>query len=122
MGEHANTSPLQIYNATVVSYILGVIRLLKARLAYNKASLALAALHAKSECGAAEGDKVNDVVEMLRDITYPEFDSFCYLTEASYLIYGTTLFDTFLTETTRFLLLRFPHAMGKNKSFRLKRS
>ncbi len=42
------------------------------------------------------------------------YDSLCYVSDISLLIYATTLLDTFLTDTTLFLLLHFPESLGKN--------
>jgi hypothetical protein len=40
---------------------------------------------------------------------------FKYLFRFTYLVYATTLFDTFLSDITRFLLLLHPGAIGENK-------
>ena len=37
------------------------------------------------------------------------------VTNVSHLVYATTLFDTFLSETTQFLFLLLPHAMGEDQ-------
>jgi hypothetical protein len=42
-----------------------------------------------------------------------------YVNNASHLIYATALFDTFLSDVTRFLFLLFPGALGKEQQVKL---
>ena len=58
----------------------------------------------------------NVALERLGSIERSEYEAYCYLANIAYLIYATTLLDTFLSETTRFLLLLFPRALGKKQT------
>jgi hypothetical protein len=47
-------------------------------------------------------------------------DAHAYVSEVSHLVYATTILDTFLSDTTVFLFLLFPSAMGKNQQVPLR--
>ncbi len=48
----------------------------------------------------------------LSSISPPEFDAYCAVTALSQLVYATALFDSYITDTTRFLLIRDPLKLG----------
>lgn len=55
------------------------------------------------------------VLQHLARIPYNAMESFIYVTNVSHLLYAATLFDTFLSETTQFLFLLLPRAMGEEQ-------
>ncbi len=111
--ENERPKLLEAYNLATFSFIRGHVRLMQAQLAYFKSTIALYELHKPDQPTRAEDDKV---ISTLNAITYPEFEAFQYLTNSTYLVYATTLLDTFITESTRFLLLLFPKALGKKQT------
>jgi len=110
---------LRDYNTLASSFVLGLFRLSEARIVALTTAIALFRLH--SEPPEADGiPRDNAIVDELRRISYSEYDSFRYVTDASLLVYATTLLDTFLTDTTRFLLLLHPDSIGDNQTVSLK--
>jgi hypothetical protein len=53
-------------------------------------------------------------LQHLNRIPYSSYESLAYITDVSHLVYATTLLDTFLSDTTLFLLLLHPASIGKN--------
>ena len=101
----------ETFLAIAGTFSTGIYRLYSARVA------ALAGLYAILKAHTVALPKKDDhplweVVEQIIDLDYRDFDNSKYLSELSFLVYGTTLFDTFLTETTRFLFLRHPASLG----------
>lgn len=108
---------LESYNLATFSFIRGHVRLMQAQIAYYKSSLAIHTLRLPGQPARSEADSEADkAFSHLNAITFQEFEAFTYLTNSIYLIYATTLFDTFITESTRFLLLLFPKALGKKQT------
>ena len=50
--------------------------------------------------------------QLLGDVSAGQYMSYHRVTAASHLVYATALFDSFLTDTTRFLFLRDPNKLG----------
>lgn len=111
---HERSRLFDAYNRAVKSFVLGHTRMLNAQIAHYKLSLALCELHLEGETDAKRDCGV--IATRLRTVTYEEYDAYGYLTNTSYIVYATTLLDTFLTETTRFLLLLFPKTLGKKQT------
>ncbi len=61
------------------------------------------------------GGPFEQVLHNLHRIAYDSFDALNYVTDLSHLVYATTLLDTFLSDTTLFLLLLYPRSIGKNQ-------
>lgn len=49
---------------------------------------------------------------VLNNLSPSHYEAYARITAASHLVYATALFDSFLTDTTRFLLLREPLKLG----------
>ncbi len=56
-----------------------------------------------------------EIFSELQAISYHELDSLRYVGDFGHLVFATTLFDTFLTDTTRFVFLLRPESIGKTQ-------
>ncbi len=61
-------------------------------------------------------DIYTEVLRRVDRIKQNEYKAFEYLYDLSSLVYLTTLLDTFLSDTTKFLILLHPRVMGGNQS------
>jgi hypothetical protein len=111
-------APLAIYAALIVALARGYIRTLSSRVCSN--SLALALLHFRVERldGHTKPEDAGYVRE-LAGIEAEQYDAYKYVADLSHLVYAFTLFDSFLTDTTLFLLLMYPKAIGPKHSISL---
>lgn len=110
------TKTIDTYQAVWLTFVTGYIRLYKASVAVNSASLIL-----KRNPRLAEDVKELDPLRgAVNDPLVEAFDGMRYVTNVSFLVYATALLDTFLTETTIFLFLLLPHSMGKSEQIPLK--
>jgi len=107
------------FKTLIASYLRGYVRLLEAEVAASHARVALLCLRKEGTPKSTPEGPYSEAIEWLHKISYPEFDAFSYVTEVSYLVYSTTLLDSFLSDATRFLLLLHPASMGKELSIRL---
>lgn len=105
-----------IYGEVVASVAVGALRFWKAASAMAGLKLALVEFHRQKR-----SDVDDPALEYLAAIPYASYDALVYVTNVSNLVYATTLFDTFLTDTTLFLLFCFPAAIGKNQQIPLSR-
>jgi hypothetical protein len=101
----------ETFLAIAATFSTGLYRLYSARVA---ALAGLVAIYRAHTVALPERDNhpLWEVVEEIINLEYQDYDNSRYLSELSFLVYATTLFDTFLTETTRFLFLRHPAALG----------
>jgi len=107
-------SAADIYGTILHSFVLGVLRLWEAEAAAARLNLALLEFHQKGAASVEENAYADSLGNLAR-IQYSSFDSLVYVTNVSHLVYATTLLDTFLNDTTLFMFLMFPQAMGKNQ-------
>jgi hypothetical protein len=104
----------RVYAALVTSFILGLVRITQAR----GVQLSLEAAILRRGVGAMGPATDSDHGQVLGEpvpVPFREYDSFRYVGAFGHLIYATTLFDTFLTDTTRFMFLMFPGSIGKSQ-------
>lgn len=107
-----------VYQATSYTFLSGAIRLHNARIATLCASVAISKAHS-TPLPEPDDHPLWSVLKPLLEIEPREYDSFLYLSDLVYIVYGTTLFDTFLSETTRFLFLNSPAALGDDSQLKL---
>lgn len=94
----------------------GTIRLWHARATSLSLQVALLSFH------GPEKEKIPPEILSLRlgtvlsDLSPSHYEAYERVTAASHLVYATALFDSFLTDTTRFLLLRDPLKLGNKSS------
>jgi hypothetical protein len=112
---------VNIFITIAYSFMKGVVRLHSARYAGWHLSLAHhRAAHAGLEAALAETPQSQDRVAVtLREVTKDQIRALEYVRYISELVYATTLFDTFLTDATRFLFLLQPKSIGKNSAVSL---
>jgi len=113
------TSPAaQSYIAVMMSFVQGLYRVWSAEAASARLVCALLKFRLSGRAGLdGEG---GDALKELDAIPYSSYDSLEYVTDVAHLVYATTLLDTFLSDTTMFLFLMFPSAMGKNQQVPLR--
>lgn len=109
--------PLRSYLQVVLSFSEGLLRIWGAEAAYARLSCALIAFHALGRPGL-DGPAA-EVLQHLEKVRFSSFESMAHVTDVSHLIYATSLFDSFLSDTTVFLFLLIPRAMGKNQQVSL---
>jgi hypothetical protein len=102
---------LDAYQSVTASVAAGLLRLASARIAVNSFSIDL--LRAVNERTTA-GAEASVTASAASRLSPCEFDSFSYISNVSHLVYAATLLDSFLADTTTFLFLLFPGALGKD--------
>jgi hypothetical protein len=110
----ANSEDVEAYTHVVLSFKLGMLRFWSADAAHSRLNAALLSYKlSASRNTLPETD--HDVFRHLAKIPYQSYDALTYVTDLSLLVYATTLLDTFLSDTTTFLLLKYPHSIGKTQ-------
>ena len=64
-------------------------------------------------------DLTSDAAMHIFKTSETQLESFRYISDLSFLVYATTLLDSFLNDTTKFLLLLHPRAIGKDQSIKM---
>jgi hypothetical protein len=103
------------YGAIVETYVRGLMRIWGARAVQLTLKIALFDLHGNAAEHPPEAGEQQRALKELGTITYRDFDAFDYVGDFSHLVYATTVLDTFLTDTTRFLFLIQPASIGESK-------
>jgi len=104
------------YTRVAESFVVGMMGVWKARIVSNTVSI----LVAKYQMACAElpvGEwtpRTADLLKALRLVSPDEYFGFRDVTDASHFVYATALFDSFLSESTKFLLLLKPEALGED--------
>jgi len=107
------------YLRILASFSLGILRTFRAKFTTSSVAFALGLLNS-SEGPIPGGAPIPDdapagqALRMLQQIPFRHFDSFMYVSQISLLVYATTLLDTYVSDTTKFLLLLHPGAIGKD--------
>lgn len=107
------------YVQILATFCAGSVRFWGAEAAYSRLTLALLEYRRESRGDAPPDGPFVDVLNNLHKIAYTSYDALAYVTDLSHLVYVTTLLDTFLTDTTLFLLLLHPQSIGKNQQVSL---
>jgi hypothetical protein len=108
---------LESYLNIASSFTSAVGRVWEAEAAIAKLELALREFHT---CGQLHLDAPSSaVLRQLARVPAKSLESLEHVTNISHLVYAATLFDTFLTETTQFLFLSNPRAMGADQQIPL---
>ncbi len=113
--EADGNSPYATYTRIADSFLLGMMGVWKARIVSTSLSLLLFEYRASkseidNEVRSASTAKVLRYLELLSLDEYLGFEN---VTNASYFVYVMALFDSFLSDTTKFLLLLKPEALGQ---------
>jgi hypothetical protein len=113
MAPDSTDQNVKSYESIAFSFSRGLVRLWGAEAASARLMCALGAFHRSDNAGIDGSAK--SILEHLAKIEYSSYESLAYVTDVSHLVYATSLLDTFLFDTTLFLFLLFPQAMGKNQ-------
>lgn len=106
------------YLGLIRSYTHGFVRFASARIAALSLQNTVLSYRARSRVDFSESPYA-DVLSRVDQISQREFESFEYIYDLSCLVYLTSLFDTFLSDTTKFLLLLHPRSIGANQAVSL---
>jgi hypothetical protein len=100
------------FAAILSVFQVGSFRLAEAELAALRLSVAVVEHHIEDKA-KAKIESYNKSAVQLDAIRPSSWDAFNYVSRVSHLVYATSLLDTFLTDTTQFLLMLFPSSIGK---------
>lgn len=117
---NAVPSDAETYSRVVESFALGIYRFWGAEAASARLMCALTSLHGDPAVSTTP-ERSSEAISHLLKIPFSSYDALRYVTDVSHLVYATTLLDTFLSDTTLFLLLRHPRAIGKEQQVSLGR-
>ena len=108
---------LATYASLLKSVSAGMVRVVTAHVASRELHALGFTVHAvrrqDEESGRDSGGLVAEICKMAPELY---LDTFWYVSNISHLIYATTILDSFLTDTTRFLFLLHPRALGKDRA------
>lgn len=104
---------IKTYKTILLSFLVGYLRLLEAENCTLKLSSALLEFRQKPR-SSIEGNEFEKVLEAIESVSKSSYVAVKYVNAISYLVYATSLFDTFLTDTVTFLFLLVPESMGKD--------
>lgn len=113
MSADDSGSVLETYLNIAFSFSQGVVRIWGAEADSSRLLRALERFHASDQPGL--DGPASAVLQQLARIPYNSMESLASVTNVSHLLYATTLFDTFLSETTQFLFLLLPRAIGEDQ-------
>lgn len=108
-------SAFHCYQALVASYLHGIDRLQAAQLAGLRLQSAVLTYRSQPRPTVID-HPYRSVIDEIGKLSRREYEAFEYVTRVSTLVYLTTLLDTFLSDTTKFLLLLNPRSIGKNRT------
>lgn len=112
-SEDQKDATADVYARAVQSFATGMFRLWQAEAAHARLICALLEFRLSEAQGDdSGGGDLDNVLSQLRKVPHSSYKAYAYITNLSHLVYATSLLDTFLTDTTTFLLLLFPHALG----------
>lgn len=118
MDDESKKRAAHAYMHLAQSFGAGLARFHGARVLSLSARIAVLRYHMQPR-GDHSGHPHSDVLDLIHAIDPRAYDNYDYVTNVTHLVYATTLLDTFLTDTTKFLLILFPRALGKNQSVSL---
>jgi hypothetical protein len=101
------------------SMSLSMVRLLDAEIVSYKSSLALLAINGEKEVFKELFEPYSDLSKLL-EIKFQQYDHFSYISNLSFLVYLTTIFDTYLSDVTKFLFSLFPNSLQNSQSVDIK--
>jgi hypothetical protein len=115
MGEADGDSPHVMYTRIADSFLLGMMGVWKARIVSSTLTILLFAYRAsKSEIDKeVPSASTAKLLHELEHLSLDEYLGYENVTNASHFVYVMALFDSFLSDTTKFLLLLKPEALGQ---------
>lgn len=113
MSAEDSGAVLETYLNIAFSFSQGVVRIWGAEAASERLLRALERFHALGQPDLH--GQAAAVLQHLARVPANSMESLASVTNVSHLVYATTLFDAFLSETTQFLFLLLPYAMGEDQ-------
>ncbi len=114
MDTQDREEPFGFYRRLVSSYIHGFRRFASARIAALSLQTVVLAYQVQPRIDVS-AHPYADVLRRIDEVEPREYAAFEYIYNVSSLVYLTTLLDTFLSDTTKFLLLLHPRAIGSDQ-------
>lgn len=117
----AGTSPeaklvsQRTFSAIVDAYVTGLMKIWASRAAQLTHQLLVLRFRGSLLPHSPAPEGWEHVFSELVAISRHEFESFGYVSDFGHLVFTTTLFDTFLTDATRFIFLLRPDSIGKSQ-------
>ncbi len=111
MTKQQNDTEMVTYTRILLSFIEGMMRFWSAESVSSRLSATLASYKADASNDSIEG-KYRAMLSWMDGISRERFEAHTHVVNASHLVYATSIFDTFLSETTLFMLLRNPGSIG----------
>lgn len=104
-GSAEDNKVYRCFHDLCVSFALGFANFASAQSAYKSLKLVILSAVARQK-----DERMKIAIEELelKKVTRYEFERFVYVSDSSHLIYLTALFDTLLTDVTKFLIYRIP--------------
>jgi hypothetical protein len=101
------------YVAICQTFLDGVVRLIEAQAAFGSVMHTLTTYRSQKGKLKSDDEVLTEILAMFDNISLEQFWSAQYVNMISSLVYAASLFDTFLNESTIFLFLLIPDAIGK---------
>lgn len=108
------------YVAICRTFLDGIVRVVEAQVAFTSLMRSFAAYRAKTVKAEMDDEVLAEILAGFDKVSLDQFWAAQYVNAISTLVYMASLFDTFLNESTIFLFLLIPDAMGKSYQVPLK--
>jgi len=115
MSEKISKITENSFRAMVCSFSTGMIRLWSSRVSQLSLELALTQFNKHKSSMTPQEIEGNPAIKELGVISVDDFDAWRYIGDFSHLVYSASLFDTFLSDVTRFMFYLFPGLLGKDE-------
>jgi hypothetical protein len=116
LSDFSPVDPVIGYSRIVESFSEGMFGVWRARIVSGTIRMIVAAYRR----GEAEPDlgvlpaPADEIIRAVQEVSPKEFMGFVNVSDASYFVYTTALFDSLLSESAKFLLLLHPEALGED--------
>jgi hypothetical protein len=115
MSTDPDVQSQRTYALIVKAYLSGLAKVWSSRVGHLSHMVLLLKFRTSSLPVDAAPAGWEEIFSELVRISPHEYDSFRYVGDFGHLVFATTLFDTFLTDTTRFIFLLRPKSIGKTQ-------
>ena len=113
MNINRDENTIRSYVAICQTFLEGVVRLVDSQVAFMTVMNGFTGYRERIAKTEPEDGPYADILRPFEEVSLKQFWSAQYVHTISNLIYAASLFDTFLNESTIFLLLLIPEAIGK---------
>jgi hypothetical protein len=102
------------YVAICQTFLEGVVRVVDAQVAFTSIMRSFTTYRAKKVKAECDDEVLAEILASFDNVSLDQFWAAQYVNAVSTLVYMASLFDTFLNESTIFLFLLIPDAIGKS--------